>query len=163
MRIGIRSWVAVVGVSVAAGAWAKPKLEIAITAQKEVVETQKGVRVVKSVPAPAASPGEVIHYTLTYLNSGDEPATNAVVDDPIPKGSTYVANSATGEGAEITFSNDGGASYAPAVKLTYELKLPTGKVEKRVATPSGYTNIRWVLKRVPPGAKGVLEFQVKVN
>ena len=36
------------------------------------------------------------------------PATDAHIDDAIPKGTTYLAGSAVGEGAEVTFSSDGG-------------------------------------------------------
>jgi uncharacterized repeat protein (TIGR01451 family) len=144
-------------------ALAKPKLELAMTATKQVSELVAGKKVSKEVEAKSIAPGELITYTLSYVNKGDEAATDAVVDDPIPPGTAYVENSASGEGAYITFSNDGGKTYAKPVKLTYEMKLPSGKVEKRIATPSQYTHIRWTLKRVPPGTSGKLAFQAKVK
>ena len=145
-----------------APALARPRLVISIAQSKEVVDVAGGVRTTRVVPASSAAPGEVVEYTLSYVNPGDESATDAVIEDPIPRGSTYVANSAAGESAEITFSTDGGKTFAPAVKLTYEMRLPSGAVEKRVATPAEYTHVRWKLKRVPPGATGKVAFRVKI-
>jgi uncharacterized repeat protein (TIGR01451 family) len=139
-------------------ALAKPRLVIEIQQLKEVADG-KGT---KLVPTTAATSGEVVEYQLAYRNLGDEPATNAVIQDPIPKGTTYLANSANGD-AEITFSSDKGDTFAVPVRLTYEVKLPSGAVEKRVATPAEYTNVRWTLKQVPAGASGKVTFRVRVN
>jgi uncharacterized repeat protein (TIGR01451 family) len=150
-------------VASATEAWAAPRIEISVAQLKEVVETKAGRPTVRLVPTAEAQPGDVVQYVLTYANRGDEPARDAVIDDPIPKGTTYLANTAAGEGAEITFSSDGGRTYAPAVKLTYEVELPNGAVEKRIATPSDYTHVRWTLKTVAPGATGTVSFKVKVD
>ena len=144
----------------AAAAQAKARVVVSIQQLKEVAGPGKATRL---VPATSVSPGDVLEYVLVYSNNGDEAATSAVVEDPIPKGTTFVANSAEGEGAEITFSNDNGKTWAQAVKLTYQVKLPGGAVERRVATPSEYTNIRWTLSKVPAGASGKVSFRVRVN
>jgi uncharacterized repeat protein (TIGR01451 family) len=144
-------------------AWAKPLLEISVEQLRQVVEERDGARRVKLVPTTEAQPGDVVQYVLTYANRGEEAARDAVIDDAIPRGTTYLADTAAGEGAEITFSSDGGRTYAPAVKLTYEIKLPNGVVEKRLATPSDYTHVRWTVKQVAPGASGTVSFKVKVN
>lgn len=149
--------------ALAAPALAAPRIAISIAQFREVVETRDGVRTTRMVPATSVSPGDVVEYVLTYENRGDAAARDANVDDAIPKGTTYVAGSASGEGAEITFSADGGRTFAPAVRLTYELRLPSGAVERRVATPAEYTHVRWTLKSVPPGASGKVAFRVKVN
>lgn len=142
---------------------AKPQMAISITTSKEVTETRNGVRKTTLIPTQTAASGEILHYTLAYANKGNEEATNTVVVDPIPAGTVYIANSATGKGAEINFSSDGGKTYDNPVKLTYEMRLPGGKVEKRIATPGEYTNIRWTIKSVPPGASGTLGFAVTVK
>lgn len=142
---------------------AKPRIVVAIQQAKEVVETTPKGKVTKLVPATSASPGDVLEYVLSYTNQGDEPATGAVIEDPIPKGTTYLASTAVGEAAEITFSNDGGKSFAPPVKLTYQYKLPSGAVERRVATPAEYTHIRWTVRKVGPGETGKVSFRVRVN
>jgi uncharacterized repeat protein (TIGR01451 family) len=143
--------------------FAKPKIELSIAQAKEVVEVKGGVKTARLVPVKAAAPGDVLEYTLTYTNSGDEVARDAAIDDPVPKGSSYLAGTAAGEGAEITFSTDGGKTYAPAVKLTYELRAANGQVEKRTATPGDYTHVRWTVKSIPPGASGKVSFRVRVN
>lgn len=142
---------------------AKPQLVLSISQSKEVVETKAGVSTRRMVPVQSASPGDVVEYALTYTNKGDEAATNAVLEDPIPKGTTYVANSATGEGALVTFSADGGKTFAEPVKLSYEIRLPSGAVEKRVATPAEYTHVRWTIAKVSPGATGTVAFRVQVH
>jgi uncharacterized repeat protein (TIGR01451 family) len=149
------------GLALAAPAAAAPKITFAIAQYREVVDPKGGAA--KLAPASAVSPGDVVEYVLTYRNEGDAPAADARIDDPIPKGTVYLANTASGEGAEVTFSSDGGKTVAPAVKLTYEYRLPSGAVEKRVATPAEYTHVRWTLKKVAPGATGKVAFRVKVK
>jgi uncharacterized repeat protein (TIGR01451 family) len=147
--------------ALAAPVAAAPRITFAIAQSKEVADPKGGAPTL--VPAASVSPGDVVEYVLTYRNEGDQPATDAHIDDPIPKGTVYLANSAAGEGAEITFSSDGGRTFAPAVKLTYEYRLPSGAVEKRVATPAEYTHVRWTLKQVAPGATGKVSFRVRVK
>ena len=159
----LRLAAAAASLALAAPALAAPKLTFSIAQLKEVAEQKGGARTTKLVPAQSVSPGDVVEYQLTYRNDGDAPATDANIDDAIPKGTVYLANSASGEGAEITFSSDGGKTFAPAVKLTYEYRLPSGAVEKRVATPAEYTHVRFTLKKVAPGATGKVSFRVKVR
>jgi uncharacterized repeat protein (TIGR01451 family) len=105
----------------------------------------------------------VIFYTLNYINSGNEPATNVVLDDPVPMGTAYLPGSAFGTGADITFSIDGGKSFKKPSLLVYEVKGKNGAVEKRTASPEEYTNIRWLIDRIEAGAKGSVGFQVKIQ
>ena len=149
--------------ALASPALASPHIGFSIEQLKEVVESKGNSHTTRMVPAKSVSPGDVVEYVLTYQNSGDEAATNAVIEDPIPKGTTYIANSATGEGALIAFSNDGGKTFADPTKLTSEVRLLSGAVEKRVATPAEYTHVRWTIQRVPAGATGKVAFRVKVN
>lgn len=163
MPTTVRLGAAAVALVLAAPALAAPRLAISLTQRREVVEQTPRGTTTRWVATDAAKPGDVVEYALGYVNQGDSPAVDAVIEDPIPKGTTYLANTATGAGAEITFSSDGGETFAPPVKLTYEYRLPSGAVEKRVATPAEYTHVRWILKSVPPGATGTVAFRVKVN
>ena len=146
-----------------ATAWAASQMAIDMASFKEIVETKNGKKETKLVPAQKAAPGEVLIYVVTYTNKGDELATNVEVKDPVPKDTFYVDKSATGEGTEISFSIDGGTVFAPPTKLTKEVQLPKGKKEKRLVAANEYTNIRWVIKEVPPGKTGKLGFRVKVR
>ena len=153
----------VVALAIAGEAQAKARVVVAIQQFKEVAGPAPSGKPTRFVPVTNASPGDVLEYLLVYTNQGDEAATNAVIEDPIPKGTTFVADTTEGGDAAVTFSNDDGKTWAPAVKLTYEVKLPSGAVERRVATPSEYTNIRWTLLKVPAGASGKVSFRVRVN
>lgn len=143
----------------AAGAFAKPQVSISITAEKEVMVD----KVKKMVAAKDIKPGDVIIYTISYINSGDSAATNAVLDDPIPQGTVYIPGTAYGSGTDITFSIDGGKTFKKPSVLTYEVKQPGGKVEKKVASPELYTHIRWMINTIPADGKGKVGFQVKVK
>lgn len=146
-----------------ASAWAKPQMAISITASKEVAETVNGARTVKRVPATQVQTGDVVIYTIAYSNKGDEAASEAVVDNPVPVGMSYVDNSATGAGADVTFSIDGGKSYKKPAFLTYEIKQPNGSVQKYTARPEEYTHIRWTIRKVPAGTGGTLGFSAKIK
>lgn len=151
------------GLAAASPAAAKPQVVISVAQSREIVEVKDGVPTPRLVPTTTAVPGDVLEYALTYENRGDEAATGAVIDNPIPQGTIYVASSATGKGAEITFSADAGRTFAPPVKLTYELRRPDGTVEKRTATPAEYTHVRWTVQRIPAGASGTVTYRVKVK
>lgn len=145
------------------GAFAKPLISVSITAEKEVTVVKGGLKSTKKVAATTINPGDVIFYTLNYINSGNEAATSVVLDDPVPMGTVYIPGSAFGEGAEITFSIDGGKNFKKPSLLVYEVKGTNGNVEKRTASPEEYTNIRWVMNRIEAGAKGKVGFQVRIK
>lgn len=147
---------------IAAAAWAAPNLEIKVKAEKAKVVTKDGQKVTKMVIAKSFSPGEVIHYTILFRNTGNEEATDAVLSDPIPKGTVYIPGSAT-ETGDLTFSIDGGKTFKKPALLTYETKSAAGAVEKKVASPEEYTHIRWVINKIPAGSNGKVSFDVKVK
>lgn len=151
-----------IGVLFPLAAWAKPEIKIAIKAEKEVVVTENGKQIKKVIEAKELLPGETVTYTISYANLGNEPATNVQLDDPIPAGTRYIPGSASDE-ANASFSIDGGKSYKKPALLTYEVTLPNGMKEKKVASPEQYTNIRWTLPSVAPGAKGTIIFKAILN
>ena len=152
-----------IGLTLAAGAaMAKPRLEISIAQAREVADGAAPQKT-RLVPVQSAAPGDIVQYTLSYANRGDEAAKDAVIDDPIPKGTSFIASSAIAPGAEVTFSSDGGKTFATPVKLTYEIRLPSGQADQRIATPGEYTHIRFTIKQVPAGASGSVAFRVRVN
>jgi uncharacterized repeat protein (TIGR01451 family) len=143
--------------------FAKPLVSVNMKAEKDVTVTVKGEKTTKRVAATNINPGDVIFYTLNYVNSGDEAATNAVLDDPIPKGTVYLPGSAFGKDADISFSIDSGNTFKKPSLLTYEVKLPNGKTEKKSASPEEYTNIRWTVSVIPANGSGQVGFQVRMK
>jgi uncharacterized repeat protein (TIGR01451 family) len=144
-------------------ALAKPLMSIGITTSKEVTETVSGFKVKKLVPAKQAASGDTLVYTLAYSNKGDETARDAVIDNPIAKGASYIAGSATGSGAEITFSVDDGKTFARPEALMSEVMLMSGTKVRSPASPEDYTHVRWTIRQVPPGGSGAVGFSVHVK
>ena len=150
---------ALVLLMLSAEVFAKTLVSVSMKAEKEVTVNKEK----KMVEAKEINSGDVIFYTLSYVNSGDDAATKAVLDDPIPTGTVYIDGSAFGKDADITFSIDGGKNFKKPSLLTYEIKLPDGKMEKRVASPELYTHIRWTIGVVPAHGSGQAGFQVRVK
>lgn len=92
-------------------AMAKPLVSVSITAEKEVTVVKNGQKSTKKVAATRIDPGDIIFYTMNYINSGDEAATGAVLDDPIPRG----------------------RSISPAAPLAQARKSPFPSTEGRVS------------------------------
>ena len=144
-------------------AWAKPEVKVAITAEKEISVVENGQTVVKRVAADTVESKQTIFYTLTVTNSGDEKATNVVLNNPLPDGTAYIGNSAFGEGTTILFSVDGGKHFDTPSRLTVELKKADGSMEKQTANADQYTDIRWTLAEVLPGKSLILGYQASVK
>ncbi len=154
----------------APAAWAqaqggeKPELVLTLSAQKETaVKGPDGTAKTEWQDVKAGSPGDVIRYTIAYRNAGKTEARNAVIVDPVPKGTTYIPDSAAGAGAEIAFSLDGKTFQAPP-QLKYKVRQPDGAEVELQASPDMYTHIRWTItKPVPPEGTGAVSFKVKVR
>jgi len=144
-------------------AMASNAVDIKIKAEKIAVIVKDGKKIEKNVPAKKFQPGDTIIYTISYSNNSGEPAKDAVIDDPVPQGTTYVHESASGAGADITFSIDGGKTFKKPTLLMYQVDTGKGGKEQRVASPDQYTNIRWTLSSIPPKGSGKVTFKVKVK
>ena len=146
-----------------AAALAKPNVAVSIKAEKEITVKENGKEVKKVIEAKEILPGDIITYSLNFANSGDAAASNVILNDPIPEGTAYLFGSATETAGELSFSIDHGKSFKKASMLTYEMSLPGGGKEKRTASPEQYTDIRWIIKTIPPGVQGLVSFKVKVK
>jgi len=113
---------------------------------------------------PLIGPAEIL-YTGRFRYPGAEPATGLRIEIPVPEGVHYVAGSATGPGAAVTYSVDG-VVFAPAGQL----RVPTREEERqedvqaspRRAAPEDYGFIRWDLPGAfPPGAAGLVSFRAR--
>ncbi len=63
-------------------------------------------------------PGDALTYTITLVNGGGVDATQALIDDTLPPGLSYVAGSATGDGTIAFQSTAGGAGIITASNVT---------------------------------------------
>jgi uncharacterized repeat protein (TIGR01451 family) len=106
----------------------------------------------RMVPASRLSQGQVVYYTVRITNPTPVFANNVVVSQRVPDNTLYMEDSATGPGAEIEFSVDGGVAFARAE----DLKLDDGTR----APPERYTHIRWRLRNpLAPGSVALARFR----
>jgi uncharacterized repeat protein (TIGR01451 family) len=116
-------------------------LAIKAIAEVESKSTAHGREVIKLIPADRVVPGDQVIYTLEVRNTGAAIEAPVVVH-PVPEHMRYVADSAVGPGAEVSYSVDGGRSFDRAENL----KVPGKEGEPRPAVAADYTHIRWRLK-----------------
>ncbi len=136
------------------------KLEVKTVVQKErTVTNATGETTTELVPVESVVPGEEVVYTVTYTNVSDSVTDNIVITNPIPRELTYVQGSAFGPGTEISFSVDGGQTYASPEQLV----IVDGALE-RPALPGDFTNIRWVVQNsLDAGDRGFARFRARLN
>ncbi len=140
---------------------AQENIELISRVEMETVTVKAGgeKETVRTPPAKVV-PGDTVIYTNSYRNAGKEPATRVVIVNPVPEHMTYLEGSAAGAKMVITFSVDGGKSFAAADQLF--LPGPDGK--PRPARAEEYTHIRWTLpEALPPGASGEVVFRARLK
>lgn len=132
-------------------------MELTITAwEEEEVVAANGQTELRRVEAVSIVPGDIVIYTIGYVNRGTAPAENVMIDNPIPEHMIYREGSAIGLGTTITLSVDGGMNYA--APATLRVKEKDGTV--RPARPEDYTHIRWTFTApVPSEAEGYVEYR----
>ncbi|MDD5057073.1 MAG: hypothetical protein PHQ60_04305 [Sideroxydans sp.] len=142
-------------------AFAAPgEVEMNSFAERETMTVKNGKKVMVRTPVDKAVPGDEIIYTTTFKNLTAKPAAHIVITNPVPNSSVYVANSATGNSTDITYSVDGGNNFAPAEKLI--VKTKEGKT--RLAQPAEYTHIRWTYKGdLGAGKSGEISFHAAIK
>lgn len=148
--------ISLIGVSHAA--LAAVELELVAQRQMEVTDS-KGNTTLKLVTPKPVVPGDTVVYTIRYHNDATTPAENVVISNPVPKNTTYIGGSATGTDSGITYSIDGGKNF----DLPDKLFITGTNGKKHTATAKDYTHIRWLIKSLPPKARGEVTFHVKVN
>jgi uncharacterized repeat protein (TIGR01451 family) len=136
-------------------------IEFRNVAEQEVeVKAADGKVEKKRVAVAKAVPGAEIIYTSTFRNVGKRPAGNIQVVNPVPANTTLVGGSAFGDNTEITFSANGGKTWATADKV----KVIGADGKERPAGISELTHVRWVYRgELAPGKHADVGFRVVVN
>jgi len=131
-------------------------ISLEIRAEKEAVRIEPdGRRTIELVEAEKVLPGTTVVYTITYTNSGDKPAGNVVINNPMPEEVMYLEGSAVGEGTQIDYSVDG-ETYG----LPVELVVPVSDGTTRPAEPGDYRYVRWKLNEpVPANGSGFVRYR----
>ncbi|MGB4811571.1 MAG: hypothetical protein WBP13_03690 [Methylophilaceae bacterium] len=147
--------------SVAMPVYAADSVELTSKAEVDVVvKHQDGTKETKRVIAKKIAPdGEVI-YTTTFKNIIAKPVANILINNPIPKDMRYTIGSASGVNTDITFSVDGGKTFAKEDKLI----VTTKEGNTRPAAADDYTNIRWVYQgELAAGQSSSVQFKAVVK
>ncbi len=97
-----------------------------------------GTRLKEWLPATDIQQGQVVYYTVKIRNLGTTAAHNVVVTRAVPANTRYLADSAAAPGAAVSFSVNGGATFAPA----RELLVRDSRGAERAAAPETYTHIQ---------------------
>lgn len=148
-----------------ASAWTQQKgaIELKSIAEVEVTEkNDKGEKVVKRVDVSKAvkAPGDIVIFTTRYTNTGNKPATNIVITNPVPEHMIYMDRSAEGGNTRIEYSVDGGKTYGMPEKLNVKNADRT----VRNATAADYTHIRWtVIKPFTGGGTDTVSFRARIK
>lgn len=122
---------------------------------RENISTTPGREVYRFVPARLLDQGQVVYYTVRITNQTTVPLRNVAVVQAVPANTVYIADSASGPGADVSFSIDGGQTFAPAEALTVEVEGA-----KQPAQAAQYTHIRWQLRNaLAPGATALARFR----
>jgi len=152
------------GLGLTATAATAPTVEVAITAQKEVVNVDPhGKKNVTLVPATEGHTGDTIVYMLRAKNAGTGTAVDARIEDPIPAGTTLVLESVKQDGSRIEASLDHGSTWQ-AFPAQVTRKNAAGATETVAAPAESYTTLRWVLNGpLEPGSGRDVSFKVQIR
>ena len=139
-----------------------PQVQVTITDELVLADGQIRAAVRDSMGQLITHPGDIIRYTLTATNTGQDPAYSVELVDPIPAGTEYVLDSARGADMEIACSIDAGNTYHSPPVL-YQVRLPDGQLEELPAPASRYTHVRWTLTdAIQPGESAAASLEVRV-
>ena len=110
-------------------------------AEVETPVMQNGRGSTKLKPANLVVPGDRVIYTLEIRNAGASVVHAPWVAYAIPAHVMVVPDSASGPGAEVSYSADGGRTFERAENL----RVAGGDGRPRAAKPEEFTHIRWQL------------------
>ncbi len=125
--------------------------------EQEVVN-ERGEKSKQLVAADKVVPGTEVIWTVTANNVCKQPSDKVTINNAVPQHMSFVPNSATGPGSDISFSLDGKTFAAPGA-LTVQENGAT-----RVARADEYRHIRWEFKNpLQPGASAFARFRAVLN
>ena len=125
--------------------------------EKEVVNA-KGEKTKQLVAAAKIVPGMEVVWTVTANNICKAPSEKVTINLPVPEHMTFVANSASGAGSDISYSLDG-KSFGTNGQLTVK-----DNGAARPARTDEYRHVRWTFKdSLAPGATAMARFRAVLN
>jgi uncharacterized repeat protein (TIGR01451 family) len=137
---------------------ARPEVKILLNAS-----VNRGQMDVPVEQAEAISSGEIVNWKILSENAGHGAARDYKTIGQIPKGTVFVAGSATSDApARVTYSIDNGKTYAASP--TVSEKQPDGTMKQVAAPVSMYTQVRYEwTDPLASGGKLAASYQVRVK
>jgi len=134
------------------------ELKTSAEIEQEYVNEQ-GQKAKRLAPANKVTPGDEVIWTITAKNVCAKPAENVVIANPVPEHMTYVAGSALGVGAAITYSLDN-KDFKDATALT--VREASGAT--RPARAEEYRAVKWTYTApFAPGATAFVRYRALVK
>ena len=119
-----------------------------------ITEAADGSEIITFQQTDEIAPGDQLRYLLTYSNEGEADATNVRLVMPVPSAVEMIEGSADMTGAIVTYSINGGESFAARDAL-----IIADETGSRAADVSDITHIRWTLaSAIPAGATGTISY-----
>jgi len=148
------------------------RISAEVLVRSELASTEPGAApgaATKLQTAERVVPGDVLIYTVEVRNTGRYAVESAVVVQPVPNHTVYVADSAVGPGVEVDYSVDGGRSFHKPENLeSRQASAAAGGQDASGHTPRAtageYTHIRWRLhNRLKPSSIAYVRFRAQVK
>ncbi len=115
------------------------------------VSNQAVLTLTKAMSATSGSRGSTNTVTLTYINTGNNTATNAVITDPLPTGFLYVGGSGRWSVSGTTPLTDVSDTGVDPAGINYSTNVV-----------AGVTNVQATVTSIAPGLTAYITFQVSV-
>jgi uncharacterized repeat protein (TIGR01451 family) len=152
------SAVALAAFSFATSSLAEAKIKSELVAEKLV---RNAAGELATAPAKDVKPGDVVIYTISYNNYGDEVAKALVATVPVPVGMDY-QGAQKGDKLPPAAASLDGNNFAP-IPLTRKVKTAQGKETVQEVPLSEYRALRWSVAELSAGANLALKVITKVN
>ena len=138
-------------------AGAKPEVKVSLTGS-----VTRGGKALSLSEVEGVKPGEVLDWQIVSTNEGGAAARDYKAVGHIPRGTVFVAGSASAEGSTVTFSIDGGKTYSTLPVI--EERQPDGTVKQVPAPVSMYTEVRYEWSdALAAGGKLAASYKVRVR
>ena len=115
------------------------------------VSNQGVIGVTKSQSVASGTPITTNTYTLTYINTGNNIATNVTLTDAIPTGMAYVTNSARWSVSGPTLLNDNGSGNPAGIGYTFAAGTVSATISNVGIGITGFVTFQVAVTNTTPG------------
>ena len=159
-KIGFLLLFSILLAGISSGAQEKSPIVGRMVVKKVVVQDN----VEEFVSADSVNPDDVMEYIVTYVNHSDKDVKDIKIIGPIPEGSEYIDGSEVSSESLLFEASIDAAQTFMEPPIYYEVVLPGGNVEMKLAGPEMYTHLRWVLLHpFAPDQEIEVKYRVRVK